>query len=101
MDLFRKWGSEGTLLRCDFTFGFFAACFRGRVALTETDRIEIRSDDKTSELVMPIVRGLTFVYAEPEPGVVSDEVFEGGLVAMFPSTDPTATPDCITFLVIL
>lgn len=31
LDIFNKWLSERTLLRCDLSFSRFAACFRGRI----------------------------------------------------------------------
>jgi hypothetical protein len=96
IDLFRKWESEGTLLRCDFNFEFFAACLRGKIRAVSGERLRLSSDDDTSELNFIIPESPDFGYAEPRNGTPADrELFGSGLVLLLDGED------MITFLEII
>jgi len=64
LDLFAKWKSNRTLLRCDLEFAAFAACFRGRIDDVSGDRVRFASDDSKTELVLPLSTDLEFALVE-------------------------------------
>ena len=96
LDLFRKWASEGALLRCDFGFAEFAASFRGRIREVAEESLKLSADDTVSELVLPLPDGLVFWYADPRGFTKEATVFECGLTVSFPGRIG-ATRDTLTF----
>ncbi len=100
LDIFSKWLSERTLLRCDFSFWEFAACFRGRIVSLSDDRLQVLSDDSFSELVLPLRAGLSFGYGEPrsEPETLE---FSGALIVFMAELPPAGDVDTICFLEIV
>jgi hypothetical protein len=97
VDLFSKWGTGRTLLRVDFTFAAFAACFRGRVAgLSETE-LRLLSDDTFSEFVLRFKPDLEFEYGDPREFPEEAELYESALVVLFPLLSPDEEGDKISF----
>jgi hypothetical protein len=101
LDIFRKWLSERSLVRCDLLFGDFAASLRGRVFRVAEDRGDLVSDDTHSELALVLRPDLEFAYGEPRDFPAEAEIFAGGLVVLFPSLDPAAERDKIRFMEML
>lgn len=64
LDLFNKWLSEGTLIRCDFTFAWFAAAFRVRVKAVAEDGLKLLSDDGRTELALALPADVVFRYGD-------------------------------------
>lgn len=65
LDLFRKWKSERSLLRCVFEFKGFAASLRARVFLVGDSEIRLVSDFPDTELVVSLREVVDFSYVEP------------------------------------
>ena len=94
LDLFAKWKSNRTLLRCDLEFAAFAACFRGRIDDVSGDRVRFASDDSKTELVLPLSTDLEFALVEPRDREPDEgELFVSGLVLLLPDGE-----DSISFL---
>lgn len=88
LTIFRVWQSDKALLRCDFSFGRFAACFRVRVRDVSDSEIKLWSDDTFSELVLRVTPDLLFEYDDPRRFPEDAEVFSRGVEVLFPpSTD--------------
>ncbi len=100
LDIFNKWLSERTLLRCDLSFSEFAACFRGRIVALSDDRLQLLSDDTFSEFVLPLTANLNFGYGEPRSEPESLE-FSGGLVIFMSELPPTGDVNTISLLEIV
>lgn len=64
LDVFNKWLSEGTLIRCDFAFALFAAVFRGRVRAVAGDGLKLLSDDGLNELALALPFDVDFRYGD-------------------------------------
>ena len=96
LDLFRKWASEGALLRCDFGFAEFAASFRGRIREVAEESLKLSANDTVSELVLLLPDGLDFWYADPRGFTEEAEIFECGLTVSFPARIG-ATVDTLSF----
>ena len=60
LPLLRIWFAAGTLLRCEFQFRRFAACFRGRIRTLSDKELAILSDDTYCELVLPFAEDTAF-----------------------------------------
>lgn len=100
LDIFNKWQSERTLLRCDLSFSEFAACFRGRIVSLADDRVQVLSDDTFSEFVFPLTAELNFGYGEPRDAPENLE-FSGVLVVFMAELPPTGDVDTVCFLEIV
>ena len=100
LDIFRKWFSERTLLRCDLLFSEFSCCFRGRIISLTTARLQVLSDDTFSELVLPFTRELNFGYGEArnEPETLE---FSRDLIVFMAEPPATGDVDKICFLEIV
>lgn len=100
LDIFNKWLTERTLLRCDLLFLEFAACFRGRIVSLTDDRVRVLSDDTFSELDLPLTPELNFGYGEPRSGPENLE-FSGTLIVFMAELPPTGDVDTVCFLEIV
>jgi hypothetical protein len=87
VDIFRKWFSERSLLRCDMAFSRLAATFRVRVAFVSRDEVKFISDDTTSEMALLLEDDLVFGYGEPRGFPEEAGVFDCALVLFFSGTD--------------
>jgi len=101
LDIFRKWRSERALVRCDLLFRDFAASLRARVSRVTEDRVNLVSDDTTSELALTLRDGLEFAYEEPRDFPAEATVFARGLVVRFPSLESAGDRDKICFMEVL
>jgi len=95
LDLLRKWLAEGTLLRCNFDLLVFAATLRARVRDVAPDRLELLSDDATSEVVLPLRPDFEFGYGEPAPRSVDAQDSVCGLVILLSPSGPGLDPDAV------
>ena len=93
LSMFRVWQSDSALLRCDFSFAGFAACFRARVRDVADKEIKLWSDDTFSELVLRLTPNLLFEYADPRDFPEEAKAFSRGLAILFPPSS-----DSINFL---
>lgn len=84
LDIFRKWFSERSLLRCDFEFAMVAATFRARVVFVSADEIKFLSDDRSSEMALLLKDDFTFGYGEPRGFPEEAGIFESVLVLLAP-----------------
>lgn len=80
--LLAAWSRAGTLLRCEFRFRWFAACFRARIRLLTEDRIELLSDDTRSELVLPLPPTVTLGLGEFVPMPPPDDAADYGEIVV-------------------
>lgn len=100
LDITRKWLSGGALLRCNLDLRGIAAAFRGRLRVVTDDRLELISDDKTSELVLLLAPDFEFGYAEPTlPEEKASAV--SGLVIFLSPTGPGLDPDAVVLMELL
>lgn len=97
LDMFRVWRDDGALLRCDLSFGEFAASLRVRVRTLSAERVACASDDDLSEVVVPFVDGLSFGYGDPRDFPDEATEYERGLILFFPPRNADAGPDEIAF----
>ena len=88
LDIFRKWFSERTLLRCDLHFSELACRFRGRIISLTVAGVQVLSDDTFSELVLPFTPELNFGYGEPRNELETLE-FSGALIVFMAEPPPT------------
>lgn len=98
VDLFRKWRSEESLLRCDMSFPRFAATFRVRVVFVADDEIKLLSDDSFSEMALRLSTDCAFTYGEPRGFPEEVERFASSLVV---SLAGDGEPDFIAFTEII
>ncbi len=87
LTIFRAWQSDEALLRCDFSFSGFAACFRARVRDVTDREIKLWSDDAFSELTLRLTPDLLFEYADPRDIPEDAALFVRGLEVSWPNTD--------------
>lgn len=97
LDIFRKWMSDGALLQCHWNLYTLAATFRVRVSAVSGGEIAFWSDDKTSELTLPLKPEFEFGYGEPERSSVEAMDSVSGLVVFLSPTGPGLDPDAIMF----
>jgi hypothetical protein len=80
LDIFRKWFSEGALIRCDFSFLAFAVSLRGRVRLVGDTDVTIVSDDADSEMVCRLGKAVRFEFTDPRRFPEEASVFDFSIV---------------------
>jgi hypothetical protein len=95
LDIFHKWLSEKSLLRCDLAFSMFVACFKGRVMAVEDNAISLISDDGDAELGLEFTPKTEFAYGHPRR-VPEDELYESMLMVFFAEVSENE-PDMIAF----
>lgn len=61
---FRTWRDDRALVRCELRLLSLAACFVARVTTVDADRVAFMSDDRTTELVLPLARDCEFRYGD-------------------------------------
>ncbi len=96
LDLFGKWQTEKSLLRCDFSVRRVVARLNGRVVDLSDDRVQVLSDDTSQELLLPLPASLDFGYGEPRDFPEEGEEYERGLVILFPAVG-SEEADIISF----
>ena len=97
LDVFRKWLADGSLVQCNLGLLVLAAAFRARVRLVLEDRIEFLSDDRTSELVLPLSADCDFGYGEPNRASGESAVAVSAVVVFLSPTGPGLDPDAVAF----
>jgi hypothetical protein len=85
LNMFRVWQSDAVLLRCDFSFDRFAACFRARVRDVADKEIKFWSDDTFAELVLRLTPDLLFEYADPRDFPEETVLFSRGVAIVLPA----------------
>lgn len=96
--LLRSWLTAEALVRCEFRFSVFAACFRGRLRFVDDDRIEVLSDDTRAEFAVPLDARVDISVvrlSSPAPDAVDEY---GGIVLLLLPSVATDDPDEIVFL---
>jgi hypothetical protein len=63
-DLFRKWFTERTILRCQGSFATHAFSLKARVLDLHQNEIRLMADDMQSELALRITDRVEFAYAD-------------------------------------
>ena len=79
LDMFRKWSSESTLIRCEFGFMLFRVVLRGRIVLSaDCSEVRLLADDTLSESVVLLRDIWEFDYVDnrelPEQAKIYDSV---------------------------
>jgi hypothetical protein len=98
LDVFHKWLSEKSLLRCDLAFSMFVACFKGRVMAVEDNAISLISDDGDAELRLEFTPKTEFVYGDSRRSRDDAELYESVLLVFFGEVTTESEPDMIAFM---
>jgi hypothetical protein len=64
LDLFRKWLSDRSLIRCQGSLNMFSFSFKGRMVDVNPAEIRLMADDADSEFVLRITDKIEFGYAD-------------------------------------
>jgi hypothetical protein len=90
--LFKKWGSEAILSRCDFRFALFSVSLRGRFSEVSDHQIRLIADDTLSEMVLRLYDDWQYFFGDTHdvPGAI--ERYDSVLVLFPASADPN-NPD--------
>jgi len=98
LDMFSKYLSEGTLLRCYVRCSTYRAAFVGRIRTVSDDGIRLSSDDCQSELELPLSSDLQYGYGDSRNSPTELPVYDGHLLVFMTRYDPLCQkPDMIAF----
>ena len=97
LDIFHKWLSEKSLLRCDLAFSMFVAYVKGRILGVERDAISLISDDGDAELRLEFTPKTEFAYGHPRRVPEDAELYESMLMVFFAEVTAENEPDMIAF----
>lgn len=101
LTVFRAWLEDRSLLRCEFRFALLAATFTARMAIVSTSELRLISDDKSSELVLPLREDLEFEYGDMRQHPQHVEEFDKMLIVFFQYLGDPAQADMIVFVEII
>jgi hypothetical protein len=91
LDIFRKWESEGSVIRCQFSFTDHAGSVRGRIVLS-VDCVRVLDGD-ISEFVLSLTEELEFHYGDTRSVPENRETYDSTLVVSFGPLPPIGPYD--------
>ena len=97
LSIFRTWATDGVVIRCELRFRALAATFCARVRAVSDAELSLLSDDRWTELVLPLREDFTFGYGDMRTFPREGETFERILIAFFPYDGDPADSDHIAF----
>ena len=99
LDLFRKWSSDKSLVRCQGSFPMYAFALNGRITIVDDHKLRIISDDTKSELVLKLTPDLDFHYADSRKVTGVAKEYDSCVAIFFSPVLSEQTPDSISIAV--
>lgn len=96
LDIFRKWLTERTPLRCRILTRQLSSGFTVRVVSVSGDEIGLANDDRTTELTVPLNERLSFGYGDARH-LGENAPYDSALVVFLEPVPATGYPDLISF----
>jgi len=99
MDLFRKWSSDESTVRCEGNFPMYAFSSNGRIVKVDDGELRVMSDDMRSELIIKLSPELDFHYADSRHVTGVAKQYDSCVVMFFSPIEAEGPHDTISIAV--
>jgi hypothetical protein len=97
IDLFRKWSSELTLIKCQGSFSTVAFCSEGYIAYADSNVVRLADASGRAEVVLRMAEVSRFGYADSRDQSLDEKNFQECIIAFIGEIPKYRTADTISY----